>query len=79
MKWLLLVIVLFLSACSVKNDPGYIQESLLQQCTIETPIPDSGSGEDVYKALNEWQEVYNECRASKTALIEAVRGSKDVK
>ena len=74
MKWIILVLVLFLSAWTVKNDPSFIQESLLQECSSDTPIPEDGSGEAAYNTLNDWQTIYNECRAGKHALIKAVNG-----
>jgi len=77
MKKLIIAILLCLCvACTdkpVSNNTKYIQESLLVECTSDTPLPMGYTGEDMYKALNEWQAVYNECRASKNALIKAVR------
>lgn len=78
-KWILaLCLCITLAGCSstiVPNNTKYIQESLLVECTADTPIPDGLDGEALYKALNEWQSVYNECRKGKSALIEAVRKS----
>jgi len=77
-----MLFVLSLSGCShnpVPNDTKYIQENLLQECTGDTPIPEGLTGTDVYKALNDWQTIYNQCRASKHSLIQAVRNDPDNK
>ena len=84
MKKLLIAmfLVLSLAGCTqhqVPNDTRYIQENLLQECTGDTPIPEGLTGTDVYNALNDWQAIYNQCRASKHALIEAVRNDNDSK
>lgn len=82
MMKLLIVILLSLSivGCShpmPSNNTKFIQESLLVQCTQDTPIPAGLSGQDVYKTLNDWQMVYQECALSKDALIKAVRNTND--
>ena len=46
----------------------------MQECSSDTPIPEDGSGEAAYNTLNDWQTIYNECRAGKHALIKAVNG-----
>ncbi|EMQ1182314.1 hypothetical protein [Klebsiella variicola] len=76
MKWLIGLILLVLSGCSVNNDTSFIQESLLQECSSDTPIPEDGTGAAAYSALNDWQTIYNECREGKHALIKAVNGNK---
>lgn len=70
-----LLIALSLSSCtSVTPSHVQVQESLLTECTSDTPIPEGLTGTDAYKALNEWQATYNVCRAKQAALIQAVRG-----
>ena len=79
MRKLYLALILctaLVSGCShpmPNNTSSYIQENLLVECTLDTPIPEGLTGADVYKTLNEWQTVYNQCSAGKHALIEAVR------
>jgi hypothetical protein len=74
MKTLIAVLIFCLVGCTqVHVKPVPIQENLLQECTKDTPIPENGTGGEVLKTLDEWQAIYNECRAGKHALIKAVR------
>lgn len=74
------LLALVLAGCShsmPSNNTKYIQENLLVQCTQNTPLPDGLTGQDVYKTLNDWQMIYQECAVSKDALIKAVRSTND--
>lgn len=82
-KLIITILFLFsLAGCSqhqVPNDTRYIQESTLQECTGDTPIPQGTTGADVLQTLNDWQTIYNQCRAGKHALIQAVRNDNNTK
>lgn len=76
--------VLLLTACStpVQNKPIIEQQSLLQKCPTDTPIPtnfvldDKGNkvynGQEVFRVLREWQSIYNDCAAEHDALVDTV-------
>ena len=55
------------------NNSSYIQENLLVPCSTETPIPKNGTGGEVFKTLESWQTIYNECSQGKILLIKAIR------
>lgn len=73
------LIVLCVGCSSKPNNTTYIQESLLTECTSDTPIPKGLTGADVLEALTDWQTLYNQCRYSKKALIQAVRNDHNTK
>lgn len=79
-KLMIAILIMLCVGCSNKpNNTTYIQESLLTECTSDTPIPKGTSGADVLETLTEWQSVYNQCRYGKKALIEAVRNDNHTK
>lgn len=79
--------VLVLTGCSktvpIQVKPMIVQESLLEVCTADTPLPKNFvldpkgekqyNGKEVLNLLVEWQRVYDECASSKDALVGAIR------
>lgn len=77
-----LILAITLSGCvnnPVPNDTRYIQENTLVECSDDTPIPKGLTGADALEALSEWQKIYNLCRKTHHALIEAVRNDHSTK
>ncbi|SOK58432.1 hypothetical protein [Yersinia phage fHe-Yen9-04] len=78
-------LMLMITGCStvpIQNKPIIEQQSLLQKCTTDTPIPtnfvlDSNgnqvyNGKEVFRVLREWQTVYNDCAAQHDALVDTI-------
>lgn len=76
--------IILLSACAQKQEyrPIIEQQSLLQKCTFDTPIPSNfvldKDGKKVYdgkefmKVLADWQTVYNECATLHDSLVDTI-------
>lgn len=84
MKKLIIAVLLVLSLAGCSHQPApnntkYIQENTLVECSKDTPIPAGLTGADAITALTEWQTIYNQCRATHHALIEAVRNDNSTK
>jgi len=58
------------------------QQSLLQKCPTDTPIPtnfvldEQGNkvynGQELYRVLRDWQVIYNDCAANHDALVDTI-------
>lgn len=80
---LIVCCVLLLSGCTqVTPEPIIEQESLLQKCSADTPIPtefvldENGdkmySGAEVYKVLLKWHFFYNTCAVMHDKLVDTI-------
>ncbi|MDM2738374.1 hypothetical protein OGY35_23770 [Citrobacter sp. Ct235] len=67
------VLILILLLCGCADKPIIVQETLLQECTKNTPLPEDGSGKSSLNTLIEWDKLYERCRILHHNLIEAVR------
>lgn len=69
-------IALLLSACStpVQNTPIIEQQSLLQSCSTDTPMPSDTTGKALMQALIDYQSIYNDCAQRNDALIQTIKG-----
>lgn len=76
LKAALIGVALLLTACStpVQIAPVIEQESMLQPCTQETPIPTDTTGKALMQALIEYQGIYSECATRNDALIKTIKG-----
>lgn len=79
------IVSLALSGCStipVNNSPIIEQQSLLQKCSTDTPLPtnfvlnDKGEkvydGKELYRVLRDWQTYYNNCSSLHNNLVETI-------
>ncbi len=82
---ILIAFTFAISGCStvpVKNEPIIEQQSLLQLCGTDTPIPtnfvinDKGekvyNGKELYTVLRDWQTYYNQCAAMHNQLVRTI-------
>ncbi|MHB4774352.1 Rz1-like lysis system protein LysC [Klebsiella pneumoniae] len=76
LKAALIGVALLLTACStpVQVAPVIEQQSLLQPCSNDTPIPTDTSGKALMQALIEYQGIYSECATRNDALIKTIKG-----
>lgn len=87
----LIVITFAISGCStpVQNAPIIEQQSLLQKCTTDTPLPtnfvldENGekvyNGQELYRVLRDWQTVYNICAANHNKLVDTLNDLQNMK
>lgn len=81
-----------ISGCStipVKNTPIIEQQSLLQLCGTDTPLPvnfvlnDKGekvyNGTELYTVLRDWQTYYNQCAAMHNQLVRTILDLENMK
>lgn len=76
--------VIMLSACAQPHEyrPIIEQQSLLQKCSYDTPVPTNFvldkdgkkmySGKEFMRVLVEWQDVYNECATMHDSLVDTI-------
>ena len=87
----LISLTFMISGCSttVQNRPIIEQQSLLQLCGTDTPIPtnfvinDKGeqvyTGKELYTVLRDWQTYYNQCAAMHNQLVQTIIGLEEMK
>lgn len=87
MKVLVALMLFFLVGCTtsipVNSTPIITQESLLVECSADTPIPvnyvldESGKrvyqGQELIRVLVQWQDIYNKCASTHNQLVKAIR------
>lgn len=89
---ILIAFAFAISGCStvpVKNTPIIEQQSLLQLCSTDTPIPtnfvinEKGekvyNGKELYTVLRDWQTYYNQCAAMHNQLVRTILELQDMK
>ena len=85
MKYLIVLAVFLLCACQVKVDYGIEQQSLLQKCSTDTPLPEKYvvndgvkqyNGKEVMRVLTEWNDIYTDCASKHNILVDTILGSK---
>ncbi|AMM43730.1 structural protein [Pectobacterium phage vB_PcaM_CBB] len=89
---ILIAFTFAISGCStvpVKNTPIIEQQSLLQLCGTDTPIPtnfvinEKGekvyNGKELYTVLRDWQTYYNQCAAMHNQLVRTILELQDMK
>lgn len=88
---LIIAFSLTLSGCSttVQNAPIIEQQSLLQKCTTDTPLPtnfeldENGNkvytGKELYNTLRDWQDVYNTCASTHNKLVDTINDLENMK
>jgi len=77
------------STVPVHNSPIIEQQSLLQKCSTDTPLPtnfvlnDKGEqvydGKELYSVLRDWQTFYNNCAGLHNKLVDTINGVSDMK
>lgn len=79
LKAALIGVALLLTACStpVQVTPVIEQQSLLQPCSNDTPIPTDTSGKALMQALIEYQRIYSECATRNDVLIQTIKGIRE--
>lgn len=89
MKKIYFAVILYISlwltvACTViKPQPIIKQESLLEYCSSDTPLPTNFTldkdgnkvydGEEIYNTMISWHFMYNECAIRHDKLVDAIR------
>ncbi|AFC21611.1 hypothetical protein GAP32_161 [Cronobacter phage vB_CsaM_GAP32] len=81
---IIIAVTFAISGCGnqVHNQPIIEQQSMLQLCGTDTPIPtnyvinDKGeqvyNGKEVFTVLRDWQAYYNECAAMHNQLVRTI-------
>lgn len=69
-----ILLAIVLSGCStpVRTTPVIEQETLLQRCPQETPIPSGHDGKALLEALMAFQQQYTECATRNDELINTI-------